>query len=53
MITVPVVQAMFLGLLRLAAMGVAFYFYKGAHGDGTSLILAGGIRLLRHDRAGD
>jgi hypothetical protein len=45
-ITVPVIQAFFLGILRMAAMGAAFYFYKDAHGDATTLAFAGGLAFF-------
>lgn len=46
MITVPVVQAFTLGLLRLAAMGAALYLYRDAHGDGTTLAFSGGLAFF-------
>jgi len=42
-ITVPVVQAMTLGLLRLAAMGASIWLYVSAHGDGVLLTAAAGL----------
>lgn len=46
MITVPVIQAFSLGLLRLAAMGAAFYLYEGAHGDIATIGFAGTLALF-------
>lgn len=46
MITVPVIQAFFIGLLRLAAMGAALYLYRDAHGDQTTLAAAGGLAFF-------
>lgn len=46
MISVPVIQAMTLGLLRLGAMGLAFYLYRDAHGDLTTVTFAGGLALF-------
>ena len=46
MITVPIIQAFFIGLLRLTAMGAAFYFYKDAHGDAGTLAFAGGLAFF-------
>lgn len=46
MITAPVIQAFFLGLLRLVAMGAAFYIYKGSHGDAQMIALAGGLAFF-------
>jgi hypothetical protein len=45
-ITVPVIQALTLGLLRLAAMGVAGYLYLNAHGDAATITFAGGLGLF-------
>lgn len=46
MLTVPVIQAMTLGVLRLAAMGAAFYLYRDAHGDVATLAYAGGLAFF-------
>lgn len=43
MITVPIIQAFFIGCLRLAAMALAVYLYLNAHGDGPTLGFAGAL----------
>jgi uncharacterized iron-regulated membrane protein len=46
MITVPVIQAFMLGVLRLAAMGAALYLYRDAHGDAGTLAAAAGLAFF-------
>jgi hypothetical protein len=43
MITVPVVQAFFIGILRLVAMGAGVWLYLHSHSDATLLTAAGGL----------
>lgn len=43
--TVPVIQAFFIGLLRLAAMGGAIYLYKDSH-SGLAATAAGGLAFF-------
>jgi hypothetical protein len=42
-VSVPVIQALTLGLLRLAAMGAAIWLYISSHGDGLLVTVAAGL----------
>lgn len=46
MITVPVIQAFTLGLLRLAAMGAAVWLYATYHNDAWAGTAAGGLAFF-------
>lgn len=46
MITVPILQAFLIGLLRLAAMGASVYVFRDAHGDAMTLSFAGGLMFF-------
>lgn len=45
MLTVPVIQAFTLGILRLAAMAAAVYLYKDSH-NALALTAAGGLAFF-------